>query len=380
MGGIVGGIVGALVGGKSGGGGGTQTTQTIQKADPWEGVQPALSTLYNNAVANWNSGGPFYYPGNTFAGRGATTVDAQRRLSELATQPDGLLNDAQSQARGTINGNYLRSTPGYDQLMRIGSGGSLYSNPALQRLLSIGNGSMLNGNPYVDAMFKRASGAVGEDFRNNVMPGIASQFSAGGRYGSNAMQEGLGQAERRYGDTLNNLATDIYGGNYVNERGLMQQALGTAGGLFGQERGLQQQALQELGTSYGKERLLQQQAGMNAPGLSQASYFPIAQLTNLGATQDLMEQARINSDIERWNFNQNSVNNRLATLSGLLQGAPMGSQGSSSVNTPGSPLLGALGGFQLGSSIGGSLGGLRTGAPSFANLGTITGDDASIFW
>lgn len=64
-------------------------------------------------------------------------------------------------------------------------------------------GDYLNNNPYLDATYNKAA--------NTVSNRVNSQFSAAGRYGSGAhtgvLTEGLG-----------NLATDIYGGNYQQER------------------------------------------------------------------------------------------------------------------------------------------------------------------
>ncbi len=50
---------------KGGGGGGSQSTQTVQKADPWSGQQPFLTTGYEQAQARLNSDQPSYYPGST---------------------------------------------------------------------------------------------------------------------------------------------------------------------------------------------------------------------------------------------------------------------------------------------------------------------------
>lgn len=75
--------------------------------------------------------------------------------------------------------------------------------PATAQLKSTIAGNYLNSNPYIDAMFSKARDAVGS--------GIDSRFTAAGRYGSGAHQGVLGT-------TFNNLATDIYGTNYANER------------------------------------------------------------------------------------------------------------------------------------------------------------------
>ena len=82
-------------------------------------------------------------------------------------------------------------------------------SPATAQLKSTIAGDYLNSNPYIDATFAKARDAVGA--------GIDSRFTSAGRYGSGAHQGVLGT-------TFNNLATDIYGNNYANERKLQQQA------------------------------------------------------------------------------------------------------------------------------------------------------------
>lgn len=318
-------IIGSVVGGLMSSGGSSSTS--VQKADPWEGVQPALRQLYESALGNFQGPGPQYYPGQTVAPQGPVTQQAQQGVYDVATQPNELLGQAQGQASDTLNGSYFGA------------------NPSMEGLYAAGSGQYLNSNPYLDETFNRAAQGVGDQFSKNVMPGIASMFSAGGRYGSNQMAEGMGQAQQQYGNTLNNLATDIYGGNY------------------GRERVLQQQALGEMGTQFGRERAFQSQAMNAAPGLAQGDYFDMGQLMNLGTTQDLFNQQMLGADMDRYNFGQNAPNQELAFLANLLNGGQgmMGSTGS--VSQPGSPLAGALGGYQLGTSLLGGMGGGSMYAP-----------------
>lgn len=78
-----------------------------------------------------------------------------------------------------------------------------------QYMQDVIGGDYLNSNPYLDAMFNKASGQVGAK--------VNSQFSSAGRYGSGAHTGVLGES-------IGNLATDIYGGNYARERQNQQQA------------------------------------------------------------------------------------------------------------------------------------------------------------
>ena len=147
----------------SGGGGGPSgTTTQIQKSDPWSGVQPYLTSggnftptgvpgyngptqgltavpgLYQSAADLFASGGPQYYPGQTYAGETAN------QAAGLATA--GNLGATATGAEGNIlSSGFLNSNPG---------------NAAYQGILS-GN------SPAIRA-------AVA-----NVEPGIMDQFTGG---------------------------------------------------------------------------------------------------------------------------------------------------------------------------------------------------------
>lgn len=359
---------------KGGGGGGT--TQTIQKADPWIGLQGPLSTLYEQAQAQYNAPGPAYYPSSTVAPQSGTTQTAQALLEQRATGGNPLIPQAQQQLYDTLGDQYFGLNPALSGLMGM-AGGAV--DPSMAQLTSIGSGAMLNANPYVDAMFNKAAGRVGEQFSNNVMPGIASMFSQAGRYGSNAMQETTSQAQQNYGDTISNLANQIYGGNYANERGLQQQALGQMGSQFLGQRAQQLGALGEIGTGFGRERALQLSALGMAPQLAGADYGDINQLGQLGSQRDAYGQSLLNADIARWDYGQNLTAQKLQQLNALLQGGSAYSGLSSTSTAPqaeSNPLMGAVGGamagYQLGGMASGALGGASLG-PWGALAGAVLG-------
>lgn len=323
------------------GGGGGQT-QTIQKADPWSGVQGPLTTLYQQAEAAYNAPGPTYYPGTTIAEQSPLTQQAQGLAQQRATSGNPLIGQAQQQLYDTLGDKYYGL------------------NPATSQLANIGSGAMLNANPYVDAMFNQAAGRAGEQFSKYTMPGVASMFSQAGRYGSNAMSEATNQAQQNFGNTISNLATNIYGGNYANERGLQQQALG------------------QLGTDFGRERALQLSSLGVAPGLAQADYADIGQLGQLGASDEARRQALLNADISRWDYGQNLTAQKLQQLNSLLQGgsAYTGVNSTSTAPNTSNPLMGAVGGAMTGYQIGGMLGtagGAAAGAAGGAGAGAAAG-------
>jgi len=115
----------------------------------------------------------------------------------------------------------------------IQSGNEIWNDPLLQTAggqaarnnqLSNIYGENLNGNPYLDAMYDKAAGKVSKSFKDSIRPGIDSQASMMGRYGSGSHDRLVDNARTTLGETLGNLATDIYAGNYQQERGRQQQS------------------------------------------------------------------------------------------------------------------------------------------------------------
>lgn len=359
-------------------GGGTQTSTTVQKADPWEGVQPALRALYDAALQNFNGPGPQYYPGSTIAPLSPATQDAQQGIYSLATNKSPNLQAAQQQQYSTASGDYLYGNPamqdlynfaGHDFMQNTPAMWDLYdstgenfmlSNPGMPGLFTTAAGSWLNNNPHLDRMFDAASGAVGRQYSSNIMPGIESAFAGAGRFGSNQMAEGLGQAEQEYGNTLTDLAAKIYGGNYASERGMMQQAQGMLGqfglnaqsqrqaaltnlGQLGlQGRGQQIGAASGVGSLFGSERDRQLTAAGMGPELDRADYYGMMQLANIGGQQDAYNQRVIDADMARYNFGQNQMNNKLDFLNRVLQGGVQlgGSTGTTTSPAPDNTMSG----------------------------------------
>lgn len=376
MGAIAGVAAGALLGGLTSKK--QQTSTQVAKADPWGPVQPYLQGLYRDA---WNAATPQYYPHSTVAPFGEATQAAQARIYNKGLQGiDPALAAANREAQSTIRGDYLFRNPAMGELNRIGGGRYLMSNPAMRYLDATAGGNFLNSNPYLDSMFEQAADRVGSTFQKYTTPGIDSSFALGGRYGSNSHQQAVDTAQENFGDTLKNLATDIYGGNYARERGLMETAAGTMGSLYGQERGLQNQALGALGDIFGRERLLQTQTLGITPELQQAGYLPFQQMLAIGAAQDAKNQQQIDDNVARWDFNQNAERERLGFINDILSGASKYGTQTTSGSQGGNPLMGILGGGLMGAQIGSMFPLAGAGAAaspvnmaSFANPGDIYG-------
>lgn len=132
--------------------------------------------------------------------------------------------------------------PAQGMLRGLGAAGS---GTAFSQLGKTASGEYLGSNPYLDQTFNRASTKVTDAYKNAV-DNINSNFSMAGRYGSGAHQKALSNAQQNLGETLSGLSTDIYGGNYQQERDRMLSAGGTLGGLENQAYGL---GLQGVGLS-----------------------------------------------------------------------------------------------------------------------------------
>lgn len=111
---------------------------------------------------------------------------------------------------------------------------------ATDTYMKTARGDFLGANPFVDQMFNRAAQGVVNQYTGTTMPNIDTAANRANALGGSAYQEYADRARFDLGQNLNNLATQIYGGNYMNERGLQQQAMmGAPQMLEGNLRGAQ---------------------------------------------------------------------------------------------------------------------------------------------
>jgi hypothetical protein len=277
----------------SGGKGGGDTTQ---KTEPWSGQKPFLTYGFDQAKNLYQSGGPQYYPNATYV--------------PFSGQTEQALGMAQNRAMGSPNeqglNNYL--------------GGSL-------------QGNWLNSNPYLDAMYGSAAGRMTESFNESVLPGLNATFGGAGRTGSGAHALSAGRAAGELGDSLAGLSANIYGGNYANERGLMQQA-----------------------------------AGM-VPTASALDWNNIAQMGQVGQRVEGKAGEVLGDSMNRFNYNQNLPEQNLQRYIAAIQGN-YGGTTQQSTNGQGG-LNGALGGAMSGAAVGSMFGMPWLGAIGGGLLGVL---------
>jgi hypothetical protein len=277
-------------------GGGNTKTQTT--TEPWSGVKPYLTSGYKDAQALYKQGAPAYYPGQATAPMSSYSKQALDATAQRAAYGSDVTRAAQSQLTNTINGDYL------------------------------------NSNPYLQGAIDAAVRPVTEAFTGSVMPGIDSNFSTAGRYGSGMQQGAYNDANQTLARQVGDIGTNM---SYQN---------------------------------YGDERQRQMQAMLFAPEMARQDYVDLGMLGQAGQGYDQYNQNLINADIEKYNYNQNSDWNFLNDYIGLLNGAT----GSASTTTAPNQ-SGGVGGALTG-GIGGALSGAAAGSviPGFGTaLGAIFG-------
>lgn len=108
-------------------------------------------------------------------------------------------------------------------------------NPTYQNYAATQQGKYLDPstNPWLKKTFEAAAQPVTQEFRDTTAPGIAGMFARAGSFGGSAGEQAMSDAQKNLGISLDNLATNIYGGNYQQERQNQLQQQGMLGSLIG---------------------------------------------------------------------------------------------------------------------------------------------------
>lgn len=212
----------------SGGGGTTSTSQQVNtNMGPWGDQAPYLRQGFAQAGNLLNNTKPQYYPGFTTA------------------QPNQWQNQGLEATAG-MGANFGAGNP--------------FNAAANETGLKTIQGGFLDPstNPWLSKTYGMAADDVARTFQTATAPGTASAFSGRGRYGSPSYRLATEGNERALGTTLDNLATQIYGGNYQAERDRQDRATSNVGSLIGSnfvgpqmltQAGYQRQALDQPNTT-----------------------------------------------------------------------------------------------------------------------------------
>lgn len=258
---------------------GQQVIQT--KTEPWEGQKPHLQTVFSEAWKNYQKP-PQYYPGATYTPFSNATNDALNAVEARARGGSSLLDTARSQMEATARGDFLKP----------------------------------DSNPYLQGQYNAAVRPMVENFQTAIAPGIASSALTKGRYGSQAYNNQQAQAQDTLGRNLGEVATNLWGQNYQNERSRMATAAAAA------------------------------------PEFAQADYADAAQLANVGAAREGQAGLELQDAINRWNFNEQAPWANLANYQNMIQG----NYGQTDTRTQ--PIYGASGGGNTFGQVVSGLGGL----------------------
>jgi len=158
---------------------------TTTQIDPL--IQPYLQYGLQQAQRLYQTGGPQYYPYETFVRPTTTTQTGLQALEARAMGGSPLTQAAQQQLQGTIGGQYL------------------------------------GGNPFFQGAFAPAAQAAQQQFESSL-GNIASQASRAGRYGGGMMGTLQDRAAGQFAQALAGTAGQLAYQNYADERARQQAA------------------------------------------------------------------------------------------------------------------------------------------------------------
>tara|TARA_R110002073_G_scaffold8976_5_gene47450 strand:- start:5074 stop:5982 length:909 start_codon:yes stop_codon:yes gene_type:complete len=168
---------------------------------------------------------------------------------------------------------------------RARTGSPLIPAAQTQALSTIQGDRLSAGNPYFSAMMTSAARPAVTEF-NKAIRDIGSRTAASGRYGSGAMGEMESQASENLANSLTNRAAELAYSNF------------------------------------GAERARQDAAIAQAPQMAAADYSDIQQLMNVGQQQEDYSRQELQSDIGRFEFEQNKPYTKLQSYLSAAYGAP----------------------------------------------------------
>lgn len=291
---------------------------TIQN-DPWAPQAQHLENVFGEAQNLYNSGGPDFYQGATYTPFSPQTQQGLEMIEQRALNGNPLNQSAQNYTQSVLDG----SNPG------VSSYNNFINNNGVDTLSQTANGDFLNSNPYLDQTFNRATENVTEQFNNSVVPSLNATFGMAGRTGSNAHQDTFADASGQLSDTIGNMATDIYGGNYQQERSRQLSAASNLGN----------NAL----NAAAQQNAAQSGAAQLAPQLAETDYNDANRLLGVGAAVEGQAGRIIQDQQQRHDFYQNRPENNLAMYSGFVQGNYGGTQNTSGASAA-NPLFAGVGG------------------------------------
>lgn len=354
------------------------TTTTV----PWDDQQPYLRRGFSRADTAYND--PVRFPDfPTYAGLTDSMLNARDAMIARGAGGSPVNSAAQSWAMGAMApgggatgmlpqgmgavGRYMDPSYGFNpsQAAEYFSG-----TPGMGMLAGRAGGDMLGSNPYLDRQFDAAAGRVTDQFNRAVVPSINATFGSGGRTGGGLHVDALTDASGRLGDTLGDMATNMYGNAYNFERGMQDQALSQYGnlGMTGRQAGANLYGADAnrglAGTNlwagmYGQDQDQAARAATMAPGLAATDYQDIQAMLQGGQIDQAQADAMVADRVNRFQHYETGAGSPQAAIERYMR-AIQGNYGGTSTTdyaNPGGGFGGALGGALSGGAAGWQVGG-----------------------
>lgn len=294
---------------------------------PWGPLQPYLTDAYSQAQNLYNSGGPDYFPNATY-----TNFSPQTQMAMQLGENRALYGSQFDPMAGNVAMQAMQGNNGFTQ---AGTGMLQQGGLGMGQLQSTMQGNYLNSNPYLDSMFNAAARGVNQQYQNNVMPGVNATFGSGGRTGSMAHQTAMDMANTGYNNSMTDMAANIYGNNYAQER---QNQLGAANSM-GQMGANLASGYNALGNSNFNQQMGGANLGMT---LGDQDWRNIGMLGQIGSTVEGKGQEMLNDQMARFNFYQNRPEQQFSNYTAWLNGIP-GAQFGTDKTTGSGPDAGGFG-------------------------------------
>jgi len=186
---------------------------------------------------------------------------------------------------------YVDPSAQTQQALQAAQNRAIAGNPlvpaAQQQLQNTIQGQYLGNNPFLSAAMQQGASEATQRYQDAIQ-GTRSGASQAGRYGSGAMFDQQSRAQQNLANSLANQAGQLLYQNYGAERQAMQNAI------------------------------------QQAPQMAAADYFDIQQLQNVGQTAEDYQKQALESDISRFEYEQNLPYTKLQSYLSAAYGAPMG--------------------------------------------------------
>ena len=259
----------------------------------------------NNWLENLVESFTFYGGGGKGKGGGGSQTQTQDIAPWLKEYVTYGLGEAKNLYQGNTPTYYpgqtyvdpsMQTTSAIDLATKRAMAGSPLTSGAISQQQGTIGGQYLGANPYLEAALRPGQQAATRAYEQAIS-GTRSQAAGAGRYGSGAQNQLESLSQQNLANALANQAGQAAYQNYATERGL------------------------------------QQQSALAAPTLAQSQYNDINQLLQAGQLGEQYKQAALESDIERYNFEQQKPYEKLSAYLGSVYGAPvpMTTSGTSSV-------------------------------------------------